>query len=68
MGDNAVSQTLQTLTDLIERSRRLRDQSNTSAQEIRRIDVMIDWTLEALRERITSELVLRAAMTRHTVS
>jgi hypothetical protein len=68
MGDNAVSQTLQTLTDLIERSRRLRDQSNTSAQELRRIDVMIDWTLAALRERITSELVLRSAMTRHTVS
>lgn len=66
MGDIAVSQTLQTLVDLIERSRQLRDQSGASAHEIRRLDVMIDWTLEALRERITSELVLRAAMARHT--
>jgi hypothetical protein len=62
MGDNALSQTLQTLIDLIERSRHLRDQSGACPQEIRRIDVMIDWTLESLRERITSEFVLRAVM------
>jgi hypothetical protein len=62
MGDNALSQTLQTLIDLIERSRHLRDQSGACPQEIRRIDVLIDWTLEALRERITSEFVLRAVM------
>jgi hypothetical protein len=65
MGDHAVSQTLQTLVDLIERSRHLRDQSGVSPQEIRRVDVMIDWTLEALRERITSDLVLRTAMAPH---
>jgi hypothetical protein len=68
MGDHAVSQTLQTLIDLIERSRHLRDQSGVSPQEIRRIDVMIDWTLEALRERITSDLVLRTVMSRRKVS
>jgi hypothetical protein len=68
MGDNAVSQTLQTLIDLIERSRHLRDQSGACPQEIRRIDVMIDWTLEALRERITSEFVLRAVMAQRRAS
>lgn len=62
MGDFAVSQAFQTLVDLIEQSRRLREQSSASAQEVRRIDVMIDWTLEALRERITSDLVLRDSL------
>jgi hypothetical protein len=66
MGDNAVSQTLQTLVDLIERSRQLRDQSGVSPQELRRVDVMIDWTLESLRERITSDMVLRAVMARRS--
>lgn len=64
MGDIAVSQTLQTLVELIQRSRELREQSDVSSQEIRRLDVMIDWTLEALRERITSDMVLRGAMSR----
>jgi hypothetical protein len=64
MGDFAVSQAFQTLVDLIEQSRRLREQSSASAQEVRRVDVMIDWTLEALRERITSDLVLRDSLAR----
>lgn len=68
MGDIAVSQTLQTLVDLIQRSRELREQSDVSSQEIRRLDVMIDWTLEALRERITSDMVLRGAMSRRAGS
>jgi hypothetical protein len=29
---------------------------------------MIDWTLEALRERITSEFVIRSVMTRRPTS
>ena len=62
MGDFAVSQAFQTLVDLIEQSRRLREQSSASAQEVRRVDVMIDWTLEALRERITSDLVVRDSL------
>jgi hypothetical protein len=68
MGDYAASQTLQTLIDLIEQSRHLRDQSGACPQEIRRLDVMIDWTLEALRERITSEFVIRSVMTRRPTS
>jgi hypothetical protein len=66
MGDIAVSQTFQTLVELIERSRQLRDQSDACPNEVRRIDVMIDWTLEALRERITSDLVIRAALARRS--
>jgi hypothetical protein len=68
MGDYAASQTLQTLIDLIEQSRHLRDRSGACPQEIRRLDVMIDWTLEALRERITSEFVIRSVMSRRPSS
>lgn len=64
MGDIALFQTLQTLTDLIERSRELRERSDACPNELRRVDVMIDWTLEALRERITSDMVLRSSLSR----
>jgi hypothetical protein len=64
MGDIALCQTLQTLADLIVRSRQLRDRSDASPNEIRRVDVMIDWTMEALRERITSDLVIRSALSK----
>lgn len=67
MGDLAVSQTLQTLVELIEQSRRLRDQTGACPKEVRRVDVMIDWTLEALRERITSDLVLRGGSGRRSI-
>ena len=68
MGDSAASQTLQTLIELIERSRQLRDRADACPNEVRRIDVMIDWTLEALRERITSDLVIRAALARRSAA
>ena len=64
MGDKVISQTLQTLIDLVEQSRQLRDRAGITQDEIRRVDVMIDWTLEALRERIASEMVVRSAIVR----
>jgi hypothetical protein len=64
MADNAVAETLRTLIDLIQRSRDLRDQTGASPQEIRRVDVMIDWTIEALREHVTSEMILRSTRIR----
>jgi len=64
MGDKVISQTLQTLIDLVEQSRQLRDRAGITPDEIRRVDVMIDWTLEALRERIASEMVVRSAIVR----
>ena len=64
MGDKALSQTLQTLVDLIEKSRELRDQQLRTPEELRRLDVMIDWTLEALREGVTSQIVRGIAQNR----